>query len=82
MSERVLVVVPTYNEAENVETILRRLTASVPTAHALVVDDGSPDGTGDLVAAIAATDDRIHLMRPWTESANAAGPSSARPGRS
>ncbi|MDQ1660192.1 MAG: dolichol-phosphate mannosyltransferase, partial [Blastococcus sp.] len=41
MSERVLVVVPTYNEAENVETILRRLTASVPTAHALVVDDGS-----------------------------------------
>jgi dolichol-phosphate mannosyltransferase len=68
MSERVLVVVPTYNEAENVETILRRLTASVPTAHALVVDDGSPDGTGDLVAAIAATDDRIHLMRRTTKS--------------
>jgi dolichol-phosphate mannosyltransferase len=68
MSERVLVVVPTYNEAENVQTILRRLTASVPTAHALVVDDGSPDGTGDLVAAIAATDDRIHLMRRTTKA--------------
>ena len=68
MSERVLVVVPTYNEAENVETILRRLTASVPDAHALVVDDGSPDGTGDLVAALAATDDRIHLMRRTAKS--------------
>jgi dolichol-phosphate mannosyltransferase len=63
MSERVLVVVPTYNEAENVETILRRLTSAVPSAHALVVDDGSPDGTADLVAVVAATDDRIHLMR-------------------
>ena len=68
MNERVLVVVPTYNEAENVETILRRLTASVPEAHALVVDDGSPDGTGDLVAALAADDDRIHLMRRTTKS--------------
>jgi dolichol-phosphate mannosyltransferase len=68
MSERVLVVVPTYNEAENVETILRRLTASVPAAHALVVDDGSPDGTADLVAAMAAADDRIHLMRRTTKS--------------
>jgi dolichol-phosphate mannosyltransferase len=68
MSERVLVVVPTYNEAENVETILRRLTSSVPSAHALVVDDGSPDGTGDLVAAMAATDDRIHLLRRTTKA--------------
>jgi dolichol-phosphate mannosyltransferase len=68
MSERVLVVVPTYDEAENVENILRRLTASVPTAHALVVDDGSPDGTGDLVAALAATDDRIHLLRRTAKS--------------
>jgi dolichol-phosphate mannosyltransferase len=68
VSERVLVVVPTYNEAENVETILRRLTASVPAAHALVVDDGSPDGTADLVAAMAAADDRIHLMRRTTKS--------------
>ena len=68
MNERVLVVVPTYNEAENVETILRRLTASVPGAHALVVDDGSPDGTGDLVAAMASADERIHLMRRTTKS--------------
>ena len=68
MNERVLVVVPTYNEAENVETILRRLTASVPGAHALVVDDGSPDGTGDLVAAMATADERIHLMRRTTKS--------------
>ena len=45
MSDRVLVIVPTYNEVENVERILDRLRVSVPTAHALVVDDGSPDGT-------------------------------------
>ena len=48
MSDRVLVIVPTYNEVENLERILDRLHASVPTAHALVVDDGSPDGTGEL----------------------------------
>jgi len=68
MNERVLVVVPTYNEAENVETILARLTSSVPSAHALVVDDGSPDGTADLVAAVAAADDRVHLLRRTTKS--------------
>jgi dolichol-phosphate mannosyltransferase len=59
----VLVVVPTYNEAQNVEPILDRLHAAVPTAHALVVDDGSPDGTGDLAEKRAATDTRVHVLR-------------------
>jgi glycosyltransferase involved in cell wall biosynthesis len=63
MSDRVLVIVPTYNEAENVERILERLHASVPEAHALVVDDGSPDGTGDLAEKLAARDARVHLLR-------------------
>jgi dolichol-phosphate mannosyltransferase len=45
---RPLVVLPTYQEAENIETVLRRLRAAVPDAHVLVVDDGSPDGTADL----------------------------------
>ena len=54
MSDRVLVIVPTYNEVENLERILDRLHASVPTAHALVVDDGSPDGTGELAEKLAA----------------------------
>jgi dolichol-phosphate mannosyltransferase len=63
MSDRVLVVVPTYNEAENLEPILERLHASVPEAHALVVDDGSPDGTGDLAEKLAACDERVHVLR-------------------
>jgi len=62
MSERVLVVVPTYNEVQNLEPVLDRLRASVPTAHALVVDDGSPDGTGALAEKLAATDERVHVL--------------------
>ncbi|WP_420364961.1 polyprenol monophosphomannose synthase [Curtobacterium sp. L3-7] len=58
-----LVIVPTYDEAENVGDILSLVLGAVPTAHVLVVDDGSPDGTGDVVAGIAAHDDRVHLMR-------------------
>ena len=58
-----LVIVPTYNEAENIDGIARRILDTVPEAHLLVVDDGSPDGTGDLVAAMAETSDRVHLLR-------------------
>jgi dolichol-phosphate mannosyltransferase len=60
---RTLVIVPTYNEAENIDDIAGRILETVPTAHLLVVDDGSPDGTGDLVEALAATDERVHLLR-------------------
>ena len=63
MSDRVLVIVPTYNEVQNLETILERLSASVPEAHALVVDDGSPDGTGDLAEKLAQLDPRVHVLR-------------------
>jgi glycosyltransferase involved in cell wall biosynthesis len=62
MTDRVLVIVPTYNEAENIGPILRRLAASVPTAHALVVDDGSPDGTGELAEELAEQDPRVHVL--------------------
>jgi dolichol-phosphate mannosyltransferase len=68
MSDLVLVIVPTYNEAENVELILDRLRASVPTAHALVVDDGSPDGTAEIVEKLATADPRVHLLRRTTKS--------------
>lgn len=68
MSERVLVIVPTYNEAENVELILDRLRAAVPTAHALVVDDGSPDGTAEIVEKLAMDDARVHLLRRTTKA--------------
>jgi dolichol-phosphate mannosyltransferase len=63
MSERVLVIVPTYNEVENLERILERLHTSVPSAHALVVDDGSPDGTGTVAEKLASVDPRVHLLR-------------------
>jgi dolichol-phosphate mannosyltransferase len=59
---RPLVIIPTYNEAENIERILRRTADSLPGAGVLVVDDGSPDGTGDLVKAMAAELPDIHLL--------------------
>jgi dolichol-phosphate mannosyltransferase len=58
----VLVVIPTYNERENLGPILRRLHEALPKVHALVVDDGSPDGTGELADELAAANDRIHVM--------------------
>jgi len=62
MIERVLVIVPTYNERENLDRILDRLAAAVPAADVLVVDDGSPDGTGALADARAAADGRVHVL--------------------
>ena len=68
MSPRVLVVVPTYDEVENIEPILERLHAALPDAHALVVDDGSPDGTGELAEKLAALDPRVNVLRRTTKS--------------
>jgi len=68
MSERVLVIVPTYNERENLDRILDRLAAAVPDADVLVVDDGSPDGTGDLADARAARDRRVHVLHRAAKS--------------
>ncbi len=59
----VLVVVPTYDEADNIEVALTRIRAALPGASVLVVDDDSPDGTGDLVATMATLDRHIHLLR-------------------
>ncbi len=59
----VLVVVPTYDEAENIERVLENVLNAQPQVDVLVVDDGSPDGTADLVDAMAQSDTRIHVMR-------------------
>ena len=59
---RVLVVIPTYNEAETLEPVVARLRASVPEADVLVVDDGSPDGTGDIADRLAAADGSVHVL--------------------
>ncbi|BBZ23141.1 polyprenol monophosphomannose synthase [Mycolicibacter hiberniae] len=58
-----LVVIPTYNELENLPIILDRLQQARPDVHILIVDDGSPDGTGKLADERAAADPaRIHVM--------------------
>jgi dolichol-phosphate mannosyltransferase len=58
----VLVIIPTFNERENLPLIVRRLHSAVPAAHVLVVDDDSPDGTGKVADALAEDDDRVHVM--------------------
>ena len=68
-----LVVIPTYNEAENIGDVIARVRAAVPPAHILVVDDSSPDGTAELVAAMAAADPHVHLLsRPGKAGLGAA----------
>src|SRR5690606_19843710 len=70
---RVLVIVPTYNERENLPMITGRLRAAVPDAHILIADDASPDGTGQAADALAAADDHIHVLhRPGKQGLGAA----------
>ncbi|MFD7729160.1 polyprenol monophosphomannose synthase [Kitasatospora phosalacinea] len=59
---KILVIIPTYNEAENVERIVSRVRAAVPEAHVLVADDNSPDGTGKIADALAADDDHVKVL--------------------
>src|SRR4051794_40188633 len=67
-SGRTWIVLPTYNEYENLEPIARAILEAVPSGHLLVVDDSSPDGTGELADALAAADHRIGVLhRPGKE---------------
>ena len=59
---RALVVVPTYNEADNLADLHARARAALPDVDLLVVDDGSPDGTGTLADGLAAGDERMHVL--------------------
>jgi len=59
---RVLTIIPTYNELESLPITLGRLRAAVPAADVLVVDDNSPDGTGQLADGIAAEDNQVHVL--------------------
>lgn len=60
---RALVVIPTYNEIESIQGVIGKVLAADRRAEVLVVDDSSPDGTGDLVAGIATEEPRVHLLR-------------------
>ncbi len=59
---RVVVVIPTYNEAENLAWIVGRMRAAQPEVDVLVVDDGSPDGTGAIADELAAADPQVQVL--------------------
>jgi dolichol-phosphate mannosyltransferase len=59
---RVVIVMPTYNERQNLEIIAGRIREAVPDADLLVVDDNSPDGTGDLADKLAEADPRVQVL--------------------
>jgi dolichol-phosphate mannosyltransferase len=62
MTERVLIVVPTYNERANLPPIVSAILQQHPCVEVLVVDDNSPDGTGQLAAELAAEHARVHVL--------------------
>lgn len=57
-----LVIIPTYNEKENVTAIIHAVLSRSPRFDVLIIDDGSPDGTADIVKGLQAADERIHLI--------------------
>jgi dolichol-phosphate mannosyltransferase len=61
-ASRIVIVMPTYNERQNLESIAGRVRAALPAADLLVVDDNSPDGTGDLADKLAEADPHVQVM--------------------
>jgi dolichol-phosphate mannosyltransferase len=61
-SGRLLVVMPTYNEAATVRKVVERVRAAVPAADVLIVDDSSPDGTGEIADSLAQLDSHVHTL--------------------
>lgn len=59
---KTLIIVPTYNECENLPELVKQIHGEVPHAHLLIVDDNSPDGTGALADGIAQSDERVHVL--------------------
>lgn len=59
---RVLIIIPTYNEADNIQILVPQLLALSPDIEVLVVDDGSPDGTGQIAEGIRARVPRVHVL--------------------
>ncbi len=58
----VCVIIPTYNEADNVRPIVARVRTAEPDVHVLIADDNSPDGTGELADELAAHDNHVHVL--------------------
>jgi dolichol-phosphate mannosyltransferase len=59
---KTLICLPTYNERENLPLMVEAIHGTVPEVHILVIDDGSPDGTGAIADGIAAQDPRVHVL--------------------
>ena len=60
---KTLIIIPTYNEIENLPSLLHGIFTYAPEADVLVVDDNSPDGTGQLIERMSTQDSRIHIIR-------------------
>jgi len=70
---RVLVIIPTYNEAENIRLITERVRRAVPSVDILITDDNSPDGTGVIADELAVADDHVQVLhRPGKQGLGAA----------
>ena len=65
---RVLVIIPTYNELENLPKIIAGIHEQLPSVEILVADDNSPDGTGKLAAELASADSKIHVLHRQTKA--------------
>ncbi len=63
LSMKTLIIIPTYNESENLCPLLGEIFSFAPETHVLIVDDNSPDGTGELAEEIQKGDARVHTMR-------------------
>ena len=61
-AREVAVIIPTYNERDNLDSIVARTRQAVPAADILVVDDNSPDGTGEIAEKLALTDGQVHVL--------------------
>ena len=59
---RSLVIIPTYNESENIEKIVRETIVNLPDTEILIIDDNSPDGTGKIADGLAAAMNTVHVM--------------------
>jgi dolichol-phosphate mannosyltransferase len=63
MAEKFLVIIPTYNELENIQKLIPDILGRYNKADVLIVDDNSPDGTGDYVEELSKTSERVNLIR-------------------
>ena len=61
-ADKIVIVIPTYNEVDNLEWVVGRLLQAVPQTDVLVVDDGSPDGTGKVAEELASRDPRVSVL--------------------